>query len=264
MAQRLHYGLDDIASRARRAQRLLIGLGFDGTIVPIDDRPDDIRLPSKVRDLLRAIAADERATLAILSGRESSELARLIDLPGVTYVGNHGLEIVGPHVFFLEPAAAQFREQVQGIREEFETRFLQIPGAIVENKQFSVALHHRTVPSDRQEEFRKAVHSTLADASYPFLLREGRMVYEVRPRSYWNKGHALAWLREQLDETEVLTIYAGDDVSDEESFTAISDAVTIKVGDAAATAAQYFVDGPKDVLTFLQWLRELLASPRAA
>ena len=84
------------------------------------------------------------------------------------------------------------------IHADFENRLQGIPGAIVEDKGLTLSVHYRTVPEDRRDEVRRIVHSALANASHPFLLREGRMVYEIRPRAYWNKGHAVTWLREHV------------------------------------------------------------------
>lgn len=264
MAQRLQGALPEIAERIRTARRVLVCLGFDGTIVPIHDTPGEVQLSAAAREELRGVAAHGRATVAVFSGRERKELAHLIGVPDVIAVGNHGLEIVGPHVLFLEPTAAQFCDQIQDMRAELEQRLKTVPGAIVENKWLSVAVHYRTVPPDQQEKLRQIVHGALANAAHPFLLREGSMVYEVRPRAYWNKGHALVWLRDRIDESDVLTIYAGDDPSDEDAFTALPDVVSIKVGDAATTAARYAVDEPADVHEFLRWLRNQLESTATA
>lgn len=264
MAQRLQAALSDIADRIRDAQRILVCLGFDGTIVPIHPTPSEVQVSAAVREELRGLTADDRTTVAVFSGRQRQELAGLIGVPEVIYVGNHGLEIVGPHVLFLEPTAAQFCEHIQDIRTELEQRLKNIPGAIIENKWLSVAVHFRTVPPEHHEKLRQIVHSAMANAAHPFLLRDGSMVYEVRPRAYWNKGHALVWLRDRLDESDVLTIYAGDDPSDEDAFSALPEIVSIKVGEAANTAARYAVDGPADIHEFLRWLREQLHSSRTA
>src|SRR5262245_38821745 len=108
MCQRLSGALPAIADRLAGARRILMGLGFDGTLAPIAERPDDVQLAQKVRDLLHALSRSERVTVAIFSGRQRDELVRLVDLPDLIYVGNHGLEISGPGLLFVEPTAAQF------------------------------------------------------------------------------------------------------------------------------------------------------------
>jgi len=70
VSQRLANALPEIAERLARAPRVLLCLGFDGTLAPIADRPDDVQLAHKVRQLLSELVRSERATVAIFSGRE--------------------------------------------------------------------------------------------------------------------------------------------------------------------------------------------------
>src|SRR5262249_8179172 len=113
---------------------------------------------------------------------------------------------------------------------------------------------YRRVPPEQWEEVRRHVHAALANASHPFQLNTGKMVYEIGPRVYWNKGNAVLWLLEHLGEEDVLTIYVGDDATDENAFTALTNAVTIKVGDGQETVASFQLGGPEDVQSFLEWL----------
>jgi trehalose 6-phosphate phosphatase len=259
MSQRLDGVFSELAPRIERATAILLCVGFDGALAPIDERPDEVRLAHRVRESLRALAQLDRVNLAVFSGRERDDLAHLVDLPRVILVGNHGLQIAGPGLLFVEPTAAQFGDQIQQLSSDLAERLREIPGVIVENKGLTVTVHIRTTPQPLHEQVRKIVHSALANASHPFLLREGRMTYDIRPRAYWNKGHAVVWLRDQIDGEGLLTIYIGSDNTDEDAFTAIGDAITIKVGDPTTTAAKYYVDGPKAVHEFLHWLVEELA-----
>jgi trehalose 6-phosphate phosphatase len=78
------------------------------------------------------------------------------------------------------------------------------------------------------------------------------------PRSNWHKGAAVEWINGHLcdSDNEVLTVYLGDDASDEDAFAVLPDAVTVKVGPAAATCARYQLPGPAAVHEFLLWLAD--------
>ncbi len=80
------------------------------------------------------------------------------------------------------------------------------------------------------------------------------MVFEIRPRVDWDKGKAVAWIREQLGQHRGLPIVVGDDVTDEQAFSAFTDAITICVDPQRPTAARYRLESPDDVRDFLMWV----------
>jgi trehalose-phosphatase len=90
------------------------------------------------------------------------------------------------------------------------------------------------------------------------VLSRGERVFEIRPAVGWTKGSALRWIKDRLPDPDVLVLYVGDDITDEDAFRAIADAITIKVGEASATAARYKLNGPAEVRKLLEWLDEAL------
>ena len=99
-----------------------------------------------------------------------------------------------------------------------------ISGVQVERKKFSIAVHYRRVEEGRAKEVEDAVdrvkkeHSRLRKGS-------GKKVFELQPDIDWHKGKAVLWLLEQLDldRSEVLPFYVGDDVTDEDAFKVLVD-----------------------------------------
>ena len=63
----------------------------------------------------------------------------------------------------------------------------------------------------------------------------------------------------QRGRRDPLCVYFGDDQTDEDAFAALPEAITLKVG-VGETRAQYRVEGPDDVRTFLQWLERARCS----
>ena len=53
---------------------------------------------------------------------------------------------------------------------------------------------------------------------------------------------------------DALSIYVGDDSTDEDAFAALPDGITVKVGEPTETTAGYYVAGPTEVEQFLEWL----------
>jgi trehalose 6-phosphate phosphatase len=254
MPRPLFESLQELEDRVAQARHVLLCLDFDGTLAPIADHPSKARLPEPTRQLLCALANHYAVSVTVISGREKVDLKAHIDVPGVIYAGNHGLEIGGPGVFFVEPVADMFRESLKELAADLTTRLQTIPGALVEEKGLTLSVHYRRVPTEMWEEVRRIVHGALANASHPFLLNPGKLVYEIGPRVYWNKGNAVLWLQEHLGEEDVLTIYVGDDATDENAFASLQNAVTIKVGDSQESGALFQLSGPAEVRTFLEWL----------
>src|SRR5262245_66107379 len=93
--------LPRLAAEPRRAAILL---DVDGTLAPIVERPEDARVPEETRQELARLAV-RYALVACVSGRAGAEVERLVGVPGVAVVGEHGLE--------LAPEAAAWADRIE-------------------------------------------------------------------------------------------------------------------------------------------------------
>ncbi|HVY91528.1 MAG TPA: trehalose-phosphatase, partial [Bryobacteraceae bacterium] len=84
---------------------MVLFLDFDGTLAPIRDYADEVELAPEVRTTLTALAQRPDTLLALVSGREMWDLRRRVGVPGIVYAGEHGMEIRGRGLQFIEPAA---------------------------------------------------------------------------------------------------------------------------------------------------------------
>jgi trehalose-6-phosphatase len=75
---------------------------------------------------------------------------------------------------------------------------------------------------------------------------------------------AVRWIKKALGRSDALSIYMGDDVSDEDAFAALRDDITISVGRVSGTCARYHLDLQESVQEFLMWLSGSLGSATAA
>jgi trehalose-phosphatase len=93
----------------------------------------------------------------------------------------------------------------------------------------------------------------------------GKMVYEIQPMIDWDKGKAVLYLLEALDldrEEDVVPIYLGDDITDEDAFEALKGhGIGILVGRAddpevarRTTSADYMLHTTQEVERFLDTL----------
>jgi trehalose-phosphatase len=115
-------------------------------------------------------------------------------------------------------------------------------------------VHFRQVGEAEVPVLRDVVYDVVGGAK-SFLVSAGRKVLNIIPRTEWHKGTAAQWINEHLfSDDEVLSVYFGDDATDEDAFGTLTNAVTVKVGGCPATRAKYRVPGPPAVHEFLEWL----------
>jgi alpha,alpha-trehalase len=230
-------------------------LDFDGTLSEIVSDPGAATLVDGAAKALENLAA--LCPVAILSGRDLADIRERVGLPGIWYAGSHGFELIGPDgshhqndaaataVPVLEAAAAELRDETK-----------QIPGVLVEHKRFAVAVHYRNVAPERVGEIVATVHRHAN--RHELRVTNGRKVIELRPDIDWNKGTALAWIRERIHQTgRVLPIYVGDDLTDEDAFDAIrfnGIGVVVRHDEDGGrpTAAQFTLNNPTEVREFLR------------
>jgi trehalose 6-phosphate phosphatase len=224
---------------------LLLASDYDGVLARLRDQPGPAVPEPGIADLLTRLAAVAGVTVALVSGRGVEDLKATSGLTGpFRWVGSHGAEFDGP----LGGDLAVRRDSlVAALTPLVEA----VPGAWLEVKPAGAAVHVRRV-TDRDAAARLLTDAAAgpgADAG--LTAKPGKDVLELAVTDA-DKGSALVRLREELGAVGVL--YLGDDVTDEDGFTAIAPGgVSVKVGDGE-TAARHRVpdlDAVRDLLTVL-------------
>jgi trehalose 6-phosphate phosphatase len=254
MTQPLFECLPHIACSIQNAPHVLLSLDFDGTLAPIDANPGTASMPPESRRALKALEADSRYTVAIISGRALPDLRERVRMEEIIYAGNHGLEISGPGLHFIEPTAPRSVEALEELTRHLQVRLRHIPGVEVESKVLTASVHFRRASAERLAEINDTVRDALAPVVSLFQVTQGLQVLEIRPRVDWNKGLAVRWIRHALGRGDALVMYLGDDLTDEDAFAALPDGITIAVGRATCTCARYHVETQESVQAFLLWL----------
>jgi alpha,alpha-trehalase len=247
--------IDDVLDRLKD-KRLAVCLDYDGTLTPIVDRPDLALLSDRMRQTLARLASV--ATVAVISGRDLRDIKRLVALDGIYYSGSHGFEIAGPDQG--EQASehgAEYLPLLDQAERALRLRLADTKGILVERKRLSLAVHYRLVaPSDHQR-VKRITDEVVAEHSG--LRRTlGKMVYDLQPDIDWHKGKAVATLLSTLglDGDDVLPLYIGDDVTDEDAFRELRDrglGIVIK-GQRRSTFATLSLADTDEVQGFLEAL----------
>jgi trehalose 6-phosphate phosphatase len=252
-------GMENFRKRLLQSPHVLLALDYDGTLTSIVDDPVEALLSSSTRHLLSELARRDDVDVAIVSGRALVDLQDMVAIPGVIYAGNHGMEISGPCLRFIEPSAQASAPVLHEMALDLGTNLRQVPGAFVEDKGLTLSIHYRKVVPGDVEEVWDTVLCAVEPMSDRFHITRGAKVFEVLPLVHWNKGAAVTWIEEQLGFPGALVVYVGDDATDEHAFSALDgNDVTIKVGDGtAATAARFLLPSPAEVHGLLRWVHEL-------
>ncbi len=254
----LHEGLAEVRQRVREASNLSLFLDFDGTLTPIVEDPQEARLEARTRRVLKALANHPNVLLVIVSGRSLADLRARVGIDHVVYAGNHGLEIAGRGLHFVEPFAASRRQLLSLISQRLAERLSGISGVRLESKGLTTSVHYRGASSTKVPEIQQIVTAGVANGVTPFYLNEGKMVLEILPRSSWDKGAAACWINSRLAPRGVVSICVGDDQTDETAFRQLPDQITVRVGKPAGTSARFHVPDAAAVHEFLSWLTKNL------
>lgn len=242
--------LSDFAS----AEKRLILLDYDGTLVRFYPQPDMAKPDDKLKGLLSRIAHDSRTKVAIVSGRDHITMDR--------WFGDLPLDLIAEHGAFIKQS--QWRSQISkppAWREEIKAMMNSFAethqGSFVEEKPLGIAWHYRKMEDrvgfDASRALLGQLKSYLLDMKAVVL--DGNKVVEVKPAGS-DKGQVLANAFAIPDYEFVLAI--GDDRTDEDLFDALDDgkAYTIKVG-AGPTKARCRLHGVDDVIALLSLLSQL-------
>ena len=233
-------GVEGLAAEPLRAAILL---DVDGVLAPIVDVPVDAAVPEETRAELRRLHG-RYGLVACVSGRSASDAERVVGVPELEYVGEHGLE--------LAPEAPAWRERMHDFAAT-------VAWDDVELKPLTVSFHYRRA-EDEQEAlaFLEAVATRARDEG--LVARFGRKVLELRPPLAANKGTAVRHLLARSGLTRAL--YAGDDTTDLDAFVALEGlelAVRVAVASAESPpalreAADLVVGSPAELLVLLREL----------
>ncbi|MET0698695.1 MAG: trehalose-phosphatase [Mycobacterium sp.] len=229
---------------AARVPHLLVTSDFDGTLAPIVNHPGDARPLPEAAAALRALADLPDTTAALISGRALRDLATLSGLAGpVSLVGSHGAEF---DTGFAHQIDTELLGRIADTLTELVARY---PGATVETKPASVALHVRNAqPADGEAALAEA---RTAGEAWDAHQTEGKAVLEFAVIAT-DKGEAIDILRDRNGASAV--VFFGDDVTDEKAFRRLRDGdVGVKVG-PGPTAAGFRVETPDDVAAALAFL----------
>ncbi|MEL6637891.1 MAG: bifunctional alpha,alpha-trehalose-phosphate synthase (UDP-forming)/trehalose-phosphatase [Bacteroidota bacterium] len=233
------------------AERRLILLDYDGTLVRFHPDPQEARPDEALIDILHRLRADARNKLVFISGRDKQTMNQWLGALESEMAAEHG---VWSNYGQGWQTDASLNSNWKGdIRPVLESMVERTPGSFIEEKEYSIVWHYRNIDKALGEKRIREFRDTLLylTANLDLQVLEGNKVVEIKNAGV-NKGKAaLHWINES-DWDFILAI--GDDNTDEDTFKVLpSHAYSIKVG-LGQTAARYNLLGVEKVRELLSHL----------
>lgn len=251
----------DVYRRIASAQSLLLCVDYDGTLTPIAKHPSQARLSIATKQLLNCLANLPGVRVVVVSGRAIRDLKRLVGIRGLCYVGNHGLELQGPGLRYLNPVAQATRSSLKRLAAQIARALQPTPGVELEDKGLTLSIHWRNIPRSAHRTFHRLVAHSLSShlARGAIRVTRGKRVIEIRPPVTWDKGRIITWLLQhgawRALSRSPFVVYLGDDQTDEDAFRTVNRrrGLSVLVGRPnRRTAARFGLRGPADVTRWLQ------------
>jgi len=246
--------LTTLVQQYRGASQRALLLDYDGTLVPFAEEPKLAQPDAELLDLLVSLAANPANDVCIVSGRPRRTLEDWFGKLPISLIAEHGVWLRNRNSewHMLRTMAADWKERVRPILQLYVDR---LPGALLEEKEFSLAWHYRRADPEQASLRAKELADDLAGYTRNIDVQvfEGNKVIEVRNAGV-NKGTAaMEWL---AGHTPDFILGIGDDWTDEDLFRALPPAAfSVRVG-VGNTAARYYLANHTAVRRVLRELSE--------
>jgi trehalose 6-phosphate phosphatase len=193
-------------------------LDFDGTLVDIVERPEDVVVDPALPEVLLRLQERLGGALAIISGRPIAFLDARLAPHRFDMAGLHGLEHrIAGRLSLCDPADhPELRAMVARLGDIVAPK----PGILIEDKGCSVAIHWRLAPQEKDFALataRAAVEALGAD----YRVQYGKAVAEILPAAA-GKGKVIERFLQQDPYRGRRPVFAGDDLTDENGFRTVN------------------------------------------
>jgi trehalose 6-phosphate phosphatase len=233
-------------------------LDIDGTLLDIAPSPQEVRVPASLHSSLAHLSERTDGAVAFVSGRPLSDIDRLFAPLRLAAVGGHGAEV--------RPSGSHngYHKKSKPLDPKLKKRFAEIaklgPGILVEDKDFSIALHYRLAPQLGGDVVRTVAAICERWACDNVEILPGKSVIEIKARGY-DKGSGVCELMTYPPFKGRQPIFIGDDTTDNAAFEVLPHfhGIGFSVG-GIVPGASFNFDGPKDVR---RWLEQISASDKA-
>lgn len=248
-----------------RAPGVLVYLDYDGALSPLRLYPNLAAPDPDVVKLLSELALDPGIRVVVASGRSFSELDRWFSDPEICLVSGHGSIWRHRGVRGLLLAQNDRPEGILEARRLLDPIVEATPGAALEDKGVTLAVHYRMVPEfvlpRLLPRLRKEIEK-FVEKRRDVALLEGACVLEIVPEGV-SRGKAFSAVRAKLGCENDPALLIGLDRREEELIEALGEGdLAVHVG-GGPTRAAVALRRPQEVKELLSELLKLRAAEGA-
>jgi trehalose 6-phosphate synthase/phosphatase len=245
-------GKQKLAEQYKNATRRLLLLDYDGTLTAFVRHPQMAKPGEDLITVIAQLAGDSRNLIVLISGRDKDTLQQWFGGLPIGLVAEHGIWIkdLNEDWKMLKQQTNEWKASILPILQLYADR---LPGASVEQKDYSLVWHYRGADPEQGQKLSGELmdHLVSYTANIDIQVMRGHKVIEVRTAGV-SKGTAGQQFLSRETFDFILSI--GDDWTDEDLFGVMPEwAYSIKVG-VANTRARYNLRNPKEVLKLLDTL----------
>ncbi|HEY1899340.1 MAG TPA: trehalose-phosphatase [Steroidobacteraceae bacterium] len=236
----------------RIADHCALFLDFDGTLMNLEQRPDQVVVDGGLLYLLDELYVATAGATAVISGRGMEDLDAMLAPLRLPVAGIHGAQrrrADGAVEKFAVPATLIWQT-----RMALRLRLHRYTGLYVEDKGCAFAVHYRGVAAPVVARLRGDMEALAASSRGVFDVLEGAEVFELRPRTC-DKGAAVESFMVEPPFAGRFPIFIGADQTDQAGFAAVARVHGMGIAVGPRVTAPWWLPDPAAVRA---WLRGCL------
>ncbi len=235
-----------------KANKRLIFLDYDGTLIPFADHPEKAKPNEEVLKLINRLSEDAKNEVVLISGRDKTTLQRWFGMLNIALIAEHGVWIKEKNENWklTRPLSTEWKSQLLPILKMYADR---IPGSFIEEKEFSIVWHYRKSDPELASVKAKELADDLVHftANIDVQVLQGSKVIEVRNAGV-NKGITAMHFISKATYDFILAI--GDDWTDEDLFRVLPEkAYSIRVR-MTSSHARFNLHDHHEAIQLLEYL----------
>jgi len=261
----------DLIEEALRSSPFGLITDVDGTISPTAPTPQQAKVSSLCHHYL-SILCSRLALVAAISGRPAVEVKNMINIDGMVYIGNHGLERWAENHSEFTKDVQDYSRIVKAAIKELAPLLSSIEGISIQDKEITATIHYRLCPEPKlvKRHILTAIESSPQARSLRIM--QEKMAIDLLPPVEADKGTATLHLIQEYNLHGGL--YLGDDITDINGFQVIRVAsrdlnfqgfaigiINQETPEKLMAEVDFTLNGVSDVERFLEWMSESAVEP---